>query len=127
MQKLTHYSKNHRKKGCDYTNINYVNLEALDRFKENVYGLLPKYINGLVIHLSDWNNNEFTINCSSIGPNSIVNIYYAEATKIFVESYNLTYTLGDGFVKITTDTEIVSDLVIDVIEIKLARNPISFS
>ena len=76
-------------------------LEGTVRLKENIVNiLLPKYIRGFSIAINEWVNNAYTLNCSAIKSNSIIHVYYTESQKKYIETLNVEYQYGDGFLKI---------------------------
>ncbi len=101
----------------------YLDLNGLAIFKENIGNMFPVYIKNITLYSSDWLDNKITLNCSLIKSNSIINIYYSEISKVYVESFNLSYIQGDGFIQISAENEVLSDLYIEVIEI---INPVSY-
>ena len=81
-------------------------LEGTVRLKENIVNiLLPKYINGFTIAPAQWVTNTYTFNCSAIKENSIVDIYYADGNRDYVESLNIEYEKGIGYIKIISGSK----------------------
>ena len=94
-------------------------LEGTVRLKENIVNiLLPKYIRGFSISINEWTDNAYTLNCSAIKSSSIIHVYYNDSQKEYIESLNVEYQYGDGFLKILVGSVPDKKIQIDSIAIE---------
>ena len=104
--------------------LEVLTLEGTVRLKENIVNiLLPKYIEGFTIAPSQWETNTYTFTCSAIKKNSIIDIYYAESSREYVESLNVEYGRGDGYIKIIASSTPTENIEISSIVI---TNPFEY-
>lgn len=93
-------------------------LEGTVRLKDNIVNnLLPKYVEGFTITPTQWTANTYTFECSAIKSNSIIDIYYSDEDRSYVEDLNIEYEKGDGYIKIIAGNKPVNNIDINSIVI----------
>lgn len=97
--------------------IKIIDLAAAERMKYNIDNMFPIYINKFVISVNDWSDKKYTLRNASIKENSIINIYFNESSKDYVQSLSLSYSQGIGYIEFISTINPTSDLTVDVIEI----------
>ena len=93
-------------------------LEGTVRLKDNIVNnLLPKYINGFTITSDQWTDLTYTFECDAIKSNSIIDIYYNDADRSYVEDLNIEYERGSGYIKIIAGKKPANNIKVDSIVI----------
>ena len=98
--------------GTSYWNeLNY----AFDTQKLNAINICM--LKNITITTSLWTDNSVYIKSDQIYDDSIIDIYYAYDSFGVVEDSDISYTLGNGYIKLTCTEIPYSDIVIDNITI----------
>ncbi len=83
-----------------------------------------QYINSFTIATGNWSNKTYTIKCSAIKANSIIQVYYAESQKTYLTSLDIEYTCGAGYLTLTANQTPTQAITVDSIVI---QNPSVYS
>ena len=78
---------------------------------------LVSVINSISIAPSAWSNKTYTISSNKITANSIIDIYYASASRSIMSDAEPSYTVSAGKVVITVVTVPTSTVVIDCVKV----------
>ena len=78
---------------------------------------LVTVLNNISIASSAWSNKTYTISSDKITANSIIDIYYASASKSIMSDAEPSYTVSAGKVVITVVTVPTSTVVIDCVKV----------
>ena len=90
--------------------------EDVVSLEEKVTNLVT-VLNNISIAPSAWSNKTYTISSAKITANSIIDIYYASASKSIMSDAEPSYTVSAGKVVITVATVPTSTVVIDCVKV----------
>ena len=90
--------------------------KQLYKYEDDWYIISPfSALSNITITPTNWTSKTLYIQSDLIFENSIIDIYYANEITSYVDSLSITYTQGNGYIKLSAEIEPTVDIAIDAI------------